>query len=393
MRWISKVAVVAATLTLSAATGFAQAKECNDEFKTATYSKWYENAKTNQDVAYQAAVEYLTVCPNEPADNAYANALKKFKEKYEAANTKGKLGAQFKEAIDKRNYKDIVRIGTQYVATDPDNSSAYLWIGFAGWNDPSLIAEVVSAAKKAIELVEAGKSFEPFKTKELSLSSMNEVIARAALKTAPADAIPYLIKAAKYDNKNAQIYSELAAAYAEGPRSKLTEEYKQKQGPNQTETPESKLVLANLNEVIDRQIDATARAAALTTDAAIKKALMDNLAEDYKFRKGSQDGLNEFVAGILSKPLPDPPTPITILPTTPAGSGSGTAAGNPPPPASAAPAGPAPVKPVTPTSSSTAAAPKTGTSTTSTQSSTPTKPTASPTPKPKPRRSNHRRGH
>src|SRR5207302_11256900 len=140
-------------------------QECTDEFKQATYSKWYDNRIEHQDVAYAAAKDYVKVCPAD--DSAYATAVKKFIEKYEQSTAKGKLGSDFKAAIDKRNYKDIVSIGNQYVVTDPDNSTAYLWMGVAGLSDASLLNDAVPAAKKAIELVEAGKSFEPYKTKEL----------------------------------------------------------------------------------------------------------------------------------------------------------------------------------------------------------------------------------
>ena len=62
-------------LTLSAVSAWAQAKECTDDFKTATYSKWYDNRKDKQDVAYEAAKEYLSVCTTE---DQYSAALKKF---------------------------------------------------------------------------------------------------------------------------------------------------------------------------------------------------------------------------------------------------------------------------------------------------------------------------
>ncbi len=370
-----------AVLTISAVAAWAQTPECTDDFKTATYSKWYDAVKTDQEAAYKAAVQYLTVCPNEPPDNAYANALKKYKDKVDKAKATSQVGSDFKAAIDKRNYKDIVRLGNQYVAVDPENSTAYLWIGLAGLNDASLVSDAVPAAKKAIELVEAGKSPEPYKTKEQALSAMNEVIARSMAKSAPADAIPYLIKAAKADPKNAAIFGELAQAYAEGPRAKLTKDYQAAQGPNGTETDASKLVLLNLNEVIDRQIDATARAAALATDAAVKKALMESLTDDYKFRKGSEAGLTEYVAGILSKPLPEPPTPITTLPaTTPAATSAA-----PPAPSGAAPTTTA-TKPSASPSSGASSRPAT---TNGSQTSGTAKPAATPTPRPR-SRNNHR---
>ena len=73
------------------------------------------------------------------------------------------------------------------------------------------------------------------------------------VKSDPTAAIPYFVKAAKYNGdlqKNPYLYNELAAAYGEGPVSKLSEDYKKYIG--QPESTESKLVLANLNQAIDR---------------------------------------------------------------------------------------------------------------------------------------------
>jgi hypothetical protein len=47
------------------------------------------------------------------------------------------------------------------------------------------------------------------------------------------------------------LYNELAGAYGGGPVSKLSDDYKKFIG--QPESTESKLVLANLNQAIDRQ--------------------------------------------------------------------------------------------------------------------------------------------
>ena len=125
------------------------------------------------------------------------------------------------------------------------------------------------------------------------------------------------------------LYLDLAAAYNDGPRAKLSEDYKQYL--DKPESPESKLALANINQIIDRQIDALARAAALATNAADKKNVMDVLTETYKDRNKTETGLPELVASVLSKPLPDLPTPLTSLPatpsSTPATSGSPAAGG------------------------------------------------------------------
>jgi hypothetical protein len=254
----------------------------------------------------------------------------------------------------------------------------------------SLLPEGEQSAKKAIELLEAGKPFAPFASKDSAVGWMNYVIAKAKLKNSPEEAIPYFLKAARLDSdlgKTGLLYVDLATAYFEGPRVKQSEEY-ERLYKDKPATPESNLAAANINQIIDRQIDALARAAALISAPAEKKAIMDALTELYTDRNKSKDGLNELVAGILSKPLPDVPTPLTSLPT-PA----------PTPVTTPTPTGSQPAT----TSTTSGAANKTGTNTTGTgagttptqsgnKTTTTAKPNPSPTPKPKPRaRANHRR--
>lgn len=319
-------------LAAFAAPALAQTKECNDENKAAWYDTFLKNYKGDppqQKIAYDAAKLYLTSCPEDPADKIADFMKNKFVIPYEAMTAGVTTKKQFEDAFKQKNYADQIRLGKQIVATEPDNSAVYIIMGLAGLGDASLLNDSAQSAKKAIEMIEVGKPFAPLNSKDQALAFLNYVIGKANLKNAPADAIPYLFKAARFESdlkKNPQLYLDLAAAYNDGPRAVLTKEYTSKIGPNQTETPESKLALANLNQVIDRQIDALARAAALA-DAANKKAIMDELSEIYKYRNKSDAGLNELVANVLSKPLPDVPTPLTSLPTTtpsstPATSGS-----------------------------------------------------------------------
>ena len=269
------------------------------------------------------------------------------------------------------------------LASDPDNVKVYIIMGVAGLNDPSVLPDSAQYAKKAIELIETGKPFAPLfeGNKDKVLANLNYTIAKATIKSSPAEAIPVLLKVARYESewkKSWQVYYDLATAYKEGPRAKLTDEYKTKIAPDGTETPESKLVLANLNQMIDRQIDALARAVAFS-DAEHKKAITDELTELYKYRNKSDAGLAELIASAPSKPLPEMPAPITSLPsTTTGGSPSGNnGASQPGTTSGAKPAGN-----TGPTGTAT------GTQTTKTGGA---KPAATPTPKP-PRRSNHRRG-
>ncbi len=390
------LSTVAVMLAVFAVPALAQTKECNDENKAAWYDTFLKNYKgepPQQKIAYDAAKLYLTSCPADPADKIAEFMKNKFVVPYEAMTAGVTLKKQFEDAYKAKNYADEIKLGKQILATEPDNSTVYIMMGVAGLGDASLLNDAAQSARKAIELVEAGKPFTPYESKDKALAALNYVIAKSYLKSSPAEAIPYLIKAVKYDSdlkKNPQVYAELAGAYGEGPIAKLSEEYKAKYT---TESPESKLALANINQLIDRQIDALARAAALTSDAANKKAVMDVLTGLYTDRNKSAAGLNEMIAGILTKPIPDVPTPLTSLPstpsTTPATSGSPTS-------------GAAPANGGSPTGT-TGSANKTGSGGASnagqsktgsaTASGTGTaKPTASPTPSNKKPRSNHRRG-
>jgi hypothetical protein len=343
---------LAATFTLFAAPALAQTKECNDAFKAATYKKWYDNRKDKQDIAFQAAEEYITVCPDDAGP--YAAALKKFYDAYKAANNANETKKQFDDAVVKKNYPEQMRLGKLIIAAEPENSAAYIIMGVAGLSDPNLLNDSSQYAKKAIELIAAGKPFAPFTTKDQALAYLNNAVGKSLLKSAPADAIPYFLKAARYESdlkKNPLLYNDLASAYGDGPIATQSEEYKRK---FTTESPESKLAVDNLNQLIDRQIDALARATALSTNPANKKALNDLLTGLYTDRNKSTTGLDALLAGILAKPVPDFPTPLTLPPpaaspeatpaTTPAGTPTTTPAAKP----TATPAKPSPTPSPTP---------------------------------------------
>jgi hypothetical protein len=380
-------------LAAFAATALAQTKECNAENKAAWYDTFLKNYKGDppqQKIAYDAAKLYLTSCPEDPADKIADFMKNKFVIPYEAMTAGVTTKKQFDDAFKQKHYADQIRLGKQIVATEPDNPAVYIIMGLAGLGDASLLNDSAEFAKKAIAMIEAGKPFAPLTTKDQALAYLNYVVGKANLKSAPADSIPYLLKAARYESdlkKNPQLYLDLAAAYNDGPRAKQSEAYKIYL--DKPETPESKLALANINQIIDRQIDALARAAALASNAADKKSVMEALTEIYKDRNKSEAGLNELVANVLSKPLPDIPTPLTSLPTpmpssTPATSGSpgknggtqtGTTGG---------------AKTTGATGAQTSGQNKTGSA--SVTGTGTAKPAASPTPSNKRPRSNHRRG-
>src|SRR5882724_10402036 len=95
MRRMIKLMALAAIFAVFAVPALAQTKECNDEFKSATYSKWYDNRKEHQDVAYQAAKEYLATCTTE---DQYSKALAKFVKDYDEQTANVTNRNQFNES-------------------------------------------------------------------------------------------------------------------------------------------------------------------------------------------------------------------------------------------------------------------------------------------------------
>src|SRR5438105_2504226 len=330
MRRTIKLLVLAAALAVFAVPAIAQTDQCTDENKDLWYAKTFlPNFKGNeaqQKTAYEAAKKYIANCP---ADQYSDYMQKKFVEPYEKIHANLDVAKQFQDAITGKNYAEQMRLGKQILVNDPDNVDVNVVLGIAGLGDANLLNDSAQYARKAISLLESGKTTKIY-SNDQALAYLNWTVGKSNVTRAPADAITSLLKAARFQtpvNKNAQLYIDLAAAYENGPRAKLSEEYKAAQGPDGTETPQSKLVLENLNKVIDNQIDALARAAALA-DAANKKDIMDSVSELYKYRNktASDADINQLIASVLSKPIPDVPTPVTSLPTTP-GSTPGTSGG------------------------------------------------------------------
>ncbi len=306
-------------LAVFAVPALAQADQCNDENKGAWYKTFYDNFKGDapaQKVAYDSAKKYLTACPADPADKQAAY-MKKFVDAYDANAKKGETIRLYNEALKSKNYADQLKYGKEMLVYEPDNADINTVLGVIGLADAKFMGESATYAAKAIQLIGAGKPVTVY-THDQALAYLNWTIAKSKLQNAPADALTDLLKVAKLESdvkKNPQIYLDLASAYERGPRAKYSNEYTASLNPDKTETAQSKVILENLNHVIDNQIDAMARAAA-TAPADGKAGIVAALSELYKYRnKDATDAkVNELVAGVLSKPIPDVPTPVTSVP-------------------------------------------------------------------------------
>ena len=320
---------------------------CTDEAKTPLYADFMKFRTTDTPKAYDAAKKYLAICTQ---DDQYTSYLKKWAVAFEKEDRKTKFQAVL---YGDKKYTEAFAMGKQILADEPENLRVMIDLGYTGYNlaapatkNESFNIDSLNYSRRAIQLLEAGKQptsldgkagpWDPFKGKDDTLAYLYRGVGRVTLKTKPEEALAAFIKALSFETdlkKEAWEYYFVAAAYETGPYPRLSESYKV-QFAGKDETPESKLALENINQIIDRMIDAYARAVSLAGNdpkyAAPKKAWMDGLSTWYKFRHNESDaGLNELIASVMSKPLPPVPTPITVLPTAPATSTTTPATGTP----------------------------------------------------------------
>jgi len=340
------------------------------EAKAALYKKFLDNYKgtpEQQKTASETGKEYINkygACPDD-ADRKVATFVQNWVNKYDAVAR----DFAFTKAVNE-NPAEAFRLGRERTTTNPDDLKTYLQLVAAGTKavqsgNKSLNAEATNAARKALQLVEQGKTSDiwaPFASQAEAAPGLNYYLGYFTLENSPAEAATFLQKAAQSNStygKEPTTYEFLAAAYINGELKALATEWKAKYEGKEA-TPESEGHYNKINAVTDRVIDALARAAALTPAGnAAKAARMTKLEQFYKPRHNdSTAGMNELVAGILSKPLMLPgmePKPTPPADTTGA-NGTGGATTPATTPASSQPAAGATAKPASTTTTTTPAA-------------------------------------
>ncbi|HJP92645.1 MAG TPA: hypothetical protein VJ875_11870 [Pyrinomonadaceae bacterium] len=319
--------------------------QCSAEGKEALYKSFLANRQGDQAKAYDDAKKYLA-CPATDVTEAQQKIidyLKKWSKAYEEGSKKIRFITLL---YNDKKYPEAYALGKELLAAEPDNLNVLVHLGANGYlvaNNPSLVPDALDYAKRALQQLDAGKSLDdwkPLQGRDVAVAYLNFTIGSLTVEKDPSNALKNLIKAAQFETplkKSPFTYAYIAGAYETGPYAKQSEEYKRLYG-GKDETPESKLALANINQIVDRMIDGYARAVALAgsdaTYATQKTQWNDSLKTWYKFRNNdSETGMPELIAGILSKPLPPEPTPLTSLPpsSTPAATpaaNSGATKGN-----------------------------------------------------------------
>lgn len=318
MKWLKSLVMavfMAVSLMTAGSVVFAQ-KETDDPAKIATYQRFLDNHKNNPVVAYQAARDYLNKYTKDKDE--YTDYLNKWVTAYERDERKLNLPG----LINEKKFDEAYKTGAKILADEPDYLRAQIDLGYAGYiaasaKNETHNSEALSYATKSIQAIEGGKvpsEWAPFKGKDDTLAYLNYAVGFLTLKTDPNKAIDSLLKAATYQSdikKTPSTYYFLAVAYESGPYKTLSSAY-QTEFAGKPETPASKAALEKLNVVMDRIVDAYARAiASAGTDPKSEQSRKEWLAQMtnyYKFRNnGSDAGMTEFINGITQKPLPPKP--------------------------------------------------------------------------------------
>jgi hypothetical protein len=178
--------------------------------------------------------------------------------------------------------------------------------------DKSFAAEGIDFAKQTLSLFEAGKLptiYEPFKTQADATGVMYYVIGNLSLDTDLKQTAGSLFKSFQYESQiknNAHSYY-LVAFYYEKEYEKAAKDFSAKHGAKTTEDNAMIADMDKLNAIVDKMMDAYARAIHFATDKdANKDAWQTRLTQVYQYRKQSDKGLAEFLANITATPMIDP---------------------------------------------------------------------------------------
>ena len=221
-------------------------------------------------------------------------------------------------AYNAKKYAQTFELARPMVKADPEYFFALAIMTEAGYDNSltgntSLNAETADHAREAIQLLEAGKitKVDPFKNIEIARGFLNYALGSMVKDDKPAEAAAAFLKAVKSDSPyhtDPLAYHRLGIAIYKGELTPLSNEYNEKFGGKQS-SPEQTAMLNRFQHLAERAIDAYARAVALNTKPEQQDArgkILAQLTTLYKsFHNNSDEGLNDLIAGVLSKPIPE----------------------------------------------------------------------------------------
>ena len=289
--------------------------QLNDADRESLYARYSENKKVpvaeRQKIAYEAARDYVKRYSGE--QDSHLAEMRRFVHEYERVMANFELH----EAFTARKYAKVFEIGRAALKKDAENFYALATLAQVGYaqaqaGDASLNEETIDYTKRAVLLAEAEKfsNADPFASVADARGFLNFALGWFLRAQAPADASSALVRAVKAGGRykdDALTYNLLGIALLKE-YAQVSAEYNEKFGGKQG-SPEQQAMLQRIVKLGERAVDAYARAVALSTKPEQQEGrgkMLAQLTQLYKsFHNGSDEGLNEFIANVVSKPLPE----------------------------------------------------------------------------------------
>lgn len=346
---VKRAILTAIAGVLSSGMAGAQAQtECES-----SYAIFLENRKGPDIATLKKAVtsgkEYLAKCGTVEGQEAIREYITKNVPKIEEAIRVKELEMRFDAAVPAKNWTETLSSGKELIAINHpatlDIMIVAASIGYASLasNDPAdtYADQGLVFADQVLNRLNAGKTSENYgahqfryKTKACAdgkantASWMNYTIGSIKYKRykQAREAFPYLIKASQEGcelKDYPEIYRLIGAWYIEeAVKISVAREEKIKAAGDQ-ETDETRASLALLKGYTERAMDAYARAfkaasARPEITSAYRDALYKKLLDLFESRyDGNVQGVDQFAAGVMSKPFPDPTSTVTpVIETT-----------------------------------------------------------------------------
>ncbi len=222
---VATLALPALAQTTPSTTTATPASQDDTEAKNAAYKKFTDNVPTksspgNPAVAFEAGKEYLAKYEaKDGPDDQYIKYIKRWVDSYEKIARRNQLLQNLKD----KKTNEAFALSRQVLTDSPDDLPILFELSQAGLlaatgGNEANNADTINYAKKTIQLIESGKTFQPnvpIANKDVILGGLNYSLG-FLLRTSPSEAMPYFIKAAQFEGpskKDPQTYIFLADAY------------------------------------------------------------------------------------------------------------------------------------------------------------------------------------
>lgn len=290
--------------------------QLDDSDREQLYARFSENKKVpvaeRQKLAYEAARDYVKRYSGE--QDSHLAEMRRFVTEYE--RVMGNF--EVHEAFAAGKYAKAFELGRAALKKNAENFYVLATLTQAGYasslkGDPSLNAEAIDAAKRALAIAESEKftQTDPFANAAEARGFLNFALGWFELTPSPVNAAAALVKAVKSGSSykdNPLTYNLLGIAILKGEYTQASSDYNAKFG-NKPSSQEQEAAFKQIVHLGERAMDAYARAIALSTKPEQQESrskMLTQLTQLYKnFHNGSDAGLNELIAGVLSKPLPE----------------------------------------------------------------------------------------